>query len=544
VDYADLTDLQKQVVECTCPTTLVLGGAGTGKTTTALWAARREIERQWEQGRDVRVLFLTFSRTATTRVAERAQSILVRGITDRVDIRTFHGFAYGVIAAFGRYAGLGSEMPEILTPAEAKLTGSEGRFTYADLLPHALRVLASPMIRKLYQARWSLMVCDEFQDTNVEQWELLTILTTQARLMTLADPNQMIYAGFIAGVSEQRISDAGARPRVHKISLPFGSHRDPSQLIPAAADAIRRRAFEDAAITSAVQAGRLTIDYPVPDGLATSEVVNRIETLKNAGTSTISVFVWSNQAVEEMTDALLGASISATPVGLSDAAIHAAAAQLCIAQAALGAEPWQEVRRALAVYLTSISAGNKAPEAAQRLYVGQSLPSAAQQQAVDALAEALDTGAANLEESLLMARQAWPQLRMTRGNSPWARAARRLGIIARAHRADGETDQLRALAGAVDELKMAALHSDEDVGDGTVQVMNMHQTKGREADATITVFEERYWVRRNEYDKGSRLLYVVLTRAREHCVVLVPPNPDHFIAPLAALHAYATGKAT
>jgi DNA helicase II / ATP-dependent DNA helicase PcrA len=74
--------------------------------------------------------------------------------------------------------------------------------------------------------------------------------------------------------------------------------------------------------------------------------------------------------------------------------------------------------------------------------------------------------------------------------------------------------------------------------------MNMHQTKGREADATITVFEERYWVRRNEYDKGSRLLYVVLTRAREHCVVLVPPNPDHFIAPLAALHAYATGKAT
>ena len=104
MDYADLTDLQKQVVECTCPTTLVLGGAGTGKTTTALWAARREIERQSEQGRDVRVLFLTFSRTATTRVAERAQNILVRGITDRVDIRTFHGFAYSLIAAFGRYA--------------------------------------------------------------------------------------------------------------------------------------------------------------------------------------------------------------------------------------------------------------------------------------------------------------------------------------------------------------------------------------------------------------------------------------------------------
>ena len=41
---SDLTPRQRAVVQATARVTLVLGGAGTGKTTVALWAARAALE--------------------------------------------------------------------------------------------------------------------------------------------------------------------------------------------------------------------------------------------------------------------------------------------------------------------------------------------------------------------------------------------------------------------------------------------------------------------------------------------------------------------
>ena len=65
VDFEALTPEQRAVVDSDAPISLVLGGAGVGKTTTALWAARRHLTDDPSFGRRSatrRTLFVTFSR--------------------------------------------------------------------------------------------------------------------------------------------------------------------------------------------------------------------------------------------------------------------------------------------------------------------------------------------------------------------------------------------------------------------------------------------------------------------------------------------------
>jgi DNA helicase-2/ATP-dependent DNA helicase PcrA len=58
--------------------------------------------------------------------------------------------------------------------------------------------------------------------------------------------------------------------------------------------------------------------------------------------------------------------------------------------------------------------------------------------------------------------------------------------------------------------------------------MNLHQTKGREADTTILLLgpSEFYGYEQEPYPSGSRLLYVVMTRARQRAHLVVP-NATH-----------------
>ena len=54
----------------------------------------------------------------------------------------------------------------------------------------------------------------------------------------------------------------------------------------------------------------------------------------------------------------------------------------------------------------------------------------------------------------------------------------------------------------------------------------VHQTKGREADATVLLLQpdEFHGYEPEPYPTGSRLLYVCLTRARERAHIVVPEN--------------------
>src|SRR5262245_53523854 len=107
--WEDLSPDQKRVVAATESRVIVFGGAGSGKTTVALWSARQFLvspeAEPWH-----RVLFLTFSRTAVREIARRSGRALAN-VRERVEIHTFHAFANRILTAFGRYAGLGRELP-------------------------------------------------------------------------------------------------------------------------------------------------------------------------------------------------------------------------------------------------------------------------------------------------------------------------------------------------------------------------------------------------------------------------------------------------
>ena len=119
---------------------LVLGGAGTGKTTTALWTARTYLETSTEIPA-ARVLFLTFSRSAVSQITGRSPGVL-SGYKDRIEILTFHGLCYRLLQAFGRYAGYGTVPIRVQSDARTKLRGNDGsHLLYDDLISGATEIL-------------------------------------------------------------------------------------------------------------------------------------------------------------------------------------------------------------------------------------------------------------------------------------------------------------------------------------------------------------------------------------------------------------------
>ncbi len=166
MNFEDLDCRQRQVVDAVVhsdDSMLVLGGPGTGKTTTALWSARAYLENS-EESPSPRALFLTFSRSAVGQIMARSPGVM-SGYEDRVEVTTFHALAYRLIGSFGRYAGYGTTLPSVQTEARGKLLGYDNsKLRYNDLIPGALAILErSPHVRQILGNRWGLVICDEAQ---------------------------------------------------------------------------------------------------------------------------------------------------------------------------------------------------------------------------------------------------------------------------------------------------------------------------------------------------------------------------------------------
>lgn len=362
MDEDDLTRNQNEVVDAEDDFVLVLGGAGCGKTTTALWAARAELERATSPS--ARVAFLTFSRTAVDQISSRSRAGLT-ALGDRIEVSTFHSVAFRLVRGFGRFAGFGSETPELQSPAQLKLHGPrEGLLSYDDLMPLALRVLRSERIRTLLAERWPLIICDEFQDTSAEQWELLDQLRQRSRLLLLADPNQMIYS-FLPGVSPQRLRQANAlADRV--VELEPASHRDPSGAIPALAASIMRREFITDAVRGAVESGRLRVRADVEDHRVVEVIREELREAWRAGARDYGIFGHSNEGVASLGHELAEAGVDHVLIGLPDAQGEAVAAMAVMCQFAVGQADVLAVRVALATFMTACSRGKRAPTSPSR----------------------------------------------------------------------------------------------------------------------------------------------------------------------------------
>jgi DNA helicase II / ATP-dependent DNA helicase PcrA len=135
-----------------------------------------------------------------------------------------------------------------------------------------------------------------------------------------------------------------------------------------------------------------------------------------------------------------------------------------------------------------------------------------------------------------LAAAAWKRLSFetVSGDTNWDRAAKDLApLVSLASRSD-ERVQCDILSGLVEEARAARLVEMDNDEPSVVHVMTMHQTKGREADATIILGHEQDYFGDDWRDHGPRLMYVALTRARSAAVVMLPPDPHDLFAPLAS----------
>jgi len=206
---------------------LVTGGPGSGKTTVSILKAAQCAEFNLRPGQ--KILFLSFARATVSRVVEAIEyeQQIPREQKKRIDVDTYHSFFWRILKTHGYLIGLPRRL-FILTPpneaialstirhgyaANSKLSKSEkaekqekevaerlrlacdeGRICFDLFAQYAGDILhRSERIRKLMATMYPVIILDEFQDTNAEQWRVVRALGEHSLLLALADPEQRIY---------------------------------------------------------------------------------------------------------------------------------------------------------------------------------------------------------------------------------------------------------------------------------------------------------------------------------------------------------------
>ena len=535
----DLDHRQREVVDAignSDDRILVLGGAGTGKTTTALWTARTYLETSSEIPAR-RVLFLTFSRSAVSQIMGRSPGVL-SGSNNRIEVLTFHSLSYWLLRAFGRYAGYGTAPIVVQSDARTKLRGHDmRRLRYGDLIPGATEILKrSERLRGLVTSRWGLVICDEAQDTSIEQWELIQLLEPP-KLLLLGDFNQMIYSSFVPGVSPEQFQRVREGVDREIVLLPR-SHRDPSGVIPAVAEAVRERDFDNEAVVEAIRTGRLYIYFGVDSNEYQDILVTEINKNRSLGLRDVGVFAHSNVAVAEVAELLNDAGIDHALIGIPEA--HAEALGSMAVQCAYAAGLMEDdvLRESLALFLTASVRGRNAPPMAFALVGSGLLPSQVENRISElegALRDATSGTIGGLGE---IAMRSWHGIGFTSGRQPWQRAAQHFARLLTPLKDQHISEEaIRRLLEVVERNQTEALIDIDYSQSSRVKLMTYHQTKSREADTAIHVYRhEDFFGRGGEpFEEASRLLNVAITRARKRLVLILPHDPHPLVEPFNAL---------
>lgn len=217
---------------------LVTGGPGSGKTTVALLKAERHV-RDGLLMPGQRILFLSFARATVARVIEAAKENISKDALARIDVDTYHGFAWRLIKCHGYLVN--TRFPRLLTPADVaarfsdvdppqlqlelrRLWEEDGLLGFDLFAEVALGLITScKRLGDLYSCKYPLFVIDEFQDTNAIQWGMVQALTNGSQVLALADPDQRIYE--FAGADPKRIGEfiEGYSPTI--VDLASQNHR-------------------------------------------------------------------------------------------------------------------------------------------------------------------------------------------------------------------------------------------------------------------------------------------------------------------------------
>lgn len=242
-------------------------------------------------------------------------------------------------------------------------------------------------------------------------------------MLLLGDPNQMIYDKLPGrtGTGTVRLRAALARPGAQQVKLKLGSYRDPSQLLPAVAEAVRRRRFNDPALAEAIASQRLRILTGIDDDSPAETVYRGIGQAYANGARTVGVFMHGNEPTAALSAALTARRVDHVAVGLSESygeALSSIAVMLAYAQ---GTASWEDVLLRLAVFVTSAVRSQQPPPLAQMLAAGTAKGTLAER--LDGIRLALRE-AGDITTAAQIAAQSLPSLART-GNAPGNAPARK-----------------------------------------------------------------------------------------------------------------------
>lgn len=220
---------------------MVFAGAGTGKTKTLI---ARIIHMINDKNIDPRnILAITFTKKATAEMRERLSAHMEEGKASLVHISTIHSLCNRILRKTIEYLGYkrdfeiidDEEIQKVLTDVYKKenidrklyspkviakiigdykngirpLYGEEKRIyelyqgylkennmlDFDDLLIFTNKVLDIKEVLDYYQALYKYILVDEFQDTNIEQYEIVKKLASKYRnIFVVGDDDQSIYS--------------------------------------------------------------------------------------------------------------------------------------------------------------------------------------------------------------------------------------------------------------------------------------------------------------------------------------------------------------
>lgn len=205
---------------------LVTGGPGSGKTTISIQKAVHLAENELLHGQ--KILFLSFARATVTRLIQALENDTDISHENKksIDIETYHSFFWRILKTHGYLIGLPRRL-EILLPSDEggdlssvrlkfqatkqsdvqksymklaensekiRLSLEKGRICFDLFAPFAGNILNGfERIRYLISTIYPVIILDEFQDTNLEQWRAVQALGAFSKLIVLADPEQRIF---------------------------------------------------------------------------------------------------------------------------------------------------------------------------------------------------------------------------------------------------------------------------------------------------------------------------------------------------------------
>ncbi len=544
---------------------MVTGSAGCGKTTVALRKAALAINAGLGN-RHARVLFLSFANATVDRVAEHATRQLARDHRHRLEVGTYHSFAWTILRSHGYLLGAPRGV-KIMSQAEQNAFRSHFQDPDADLRAEFRRqfemlghvgfddfaglaneiLTGSPSLLKAYTSAYPLIVLDEFQDTTDDQWALVSTLGQHSQLIALGDPNQRIY-DFVEGSSETRFADFDDAFAPQHVDLSEWNWRSPGSSITRFGRDVLRGDFKP----PYEEVDILLSDFPPLLRLKLTLFAS-LKRLRDDGGGTIAILTPTNalavKAYDYISEPQDNPKLPALSIDIHTTKEEGYAALIFIGALLQirddDADRDATVCDAMAHYLrtksTKLSAtarttADRLEGYATKLRAGTPV----NVKIVKALREIVDGSLKNARAGYVYGDYLTIVSMLAASDAteikPMAGYVRMLNLVTRG--SDIETslaDTWRAngsYAGAADTIRNAVLQyqlTSSKRGNRDLIVMTIHRAKGREFDEVI-IYEERYdpllrlTPTPRDLESARYALNVAVTRAKKRATILTPQN--------------------